>query len=43
MLVLPVKQALLLEQAASLGLLNVSWTTRELGSIRRVKGRLLHY
>jgi hypothetical protein len=39
MLVLPDKQALLLEQAASLGRPNVSWTTRELGSI---KGLLLH-
>jgi hypothetical protein len=40
MLVLPEKQELLLEQAASLGRLNVSWTTRELDSI---KGLPLHY
>jgi hypothetical protein len=40
MLVLPVKQVLLLEQAALLGRLGASWTTRELDSI---KGRLLHY
>ena len=40
MLVLPDKQLLLLEQAASLGVTGALWSARELDSI---KGRLLHY